>query len=182
MSSSASDEELAALAVAAKDALAFETLVKRYQGLVRGFLGRLTGNAALADDLAQETFFRAFRSLRGYTGAGGFKSWLCAIAYREFLQARRKRAAVDQALAKLRAEPEPASGPWDPADTLALDRALQSLSEDERAAVVMNFALGLSHAEIARTLDKPLGTVKTLIARGRETLKARLSPEPVLCR
>jgi len=70
----------------------FGVLVRTHQSKVRGFLRRLTrGDAALADDLAQETFLEAHRKLAQYRGEGSFGSWLCGIAWSRFLMERRKR-------------------------------------------------------------------------------------------
>src|SRR6201996_6937105 len=77
---------------AAGDAAAFGALVREHQSRVRGFLRRLTrGDAALADDLAQETFLEAFRKIAQYRGEGSFGGWLCGIAWSRFLMERRKR-------------------------------------------------------------------------------------------
>ena len=76
----------------AGDAAAFGTLVRQHQSKVRGFLRRLTrGDAALADDLAQETFLEAHRKLDQFRGEGSFGAWLCGIAWSRFLMERRKR-------------------------------------------------------------------------------------------
>ena len=74
------------------DASAFGALVREHQSKVRGFLRRLTrGDAALADDLAQETFLEAHRKIAQFRGEGSFGAWLCGIAWSRFLMERRKR-------------------------------------------------------------------------------------------
>src|ERR1700752_152429 len=74
------------------DAAAFGALVREHQSKVRGFLRRLTpGDAALADDLAQEAFLEAWRKIAQYRGDGSFSGWLCGIAWSRFLMDRRKR-------------------------------------------------------------------------------------------
>mgnify|MGYP003110805297 CR=1 FL=1 len=165
----ASDEELVALVVAAKDNIAFGELVRRHQGLVRSMLARMCGNRALAEDLAQEAFIRAFRKIGSYTGKGSFKSWLCRIAYNEFLMSARKRKDIDDTEA-----------PRDMGSVVDLDRALATLKEDERAAVVLCYASGLSHSDAAEMLNLPLGTVKSHVNRGREKLKAWFEQSEVL--
>ncbi|HBS32540.1 MAG TPA: hypothetical protein DEA40_12500, partial [Parvularcula sp.] len=77
-----SDIDLVILAKAARDSAAFETLVKRHQAPLRAFLVRLTGEPALADDLAQEAFLKAYRALDGFRGGASFRSWLFSIALR----------------------------------------------------------------------------------------------------
>ncbi len=145
-------------------------------------LARLTRNRALADDLAQDAFLRAFQKIGSFRGEGGFKSWLCRIAYREFLQARRKRMAVERAMERLASAQEADAGQpagADRGDAVDLDRALAELSENERTCVVLCYACGLSHAEAAETTGLPLGTVKSHVLRGRERMKALMTRELV---
>src|SRR5215471_1207778 len=87
--SETSDEALVASVVTARDAAAFEALVRRHQSKVRNWLRQLTRDSARADDLAQETFIRAWERAHTFTGKGKFASWLLKIAYNTFLQARR---------------------------------------------------------------------------------------------
>lgn len=167
------DAELIALVLAAGDQRAFATLVTRHQQAVRGLLIRLCRNHALADDLAQDTFVKAFNKISGYSGAGSFRAWLCRIAYNEFLMSARKRKSADRALERLQAEPhETSTQPGAPGARVDLDRALAELGEEERACVVMCFAGGLSHSEAADATGLPLGTVKSHVNRGRAKLKA----------
>jgi|TARA_R100000455_G_C6263286_1_gene118561 RNA polymerase sigma-70 factor (ECF subfamily) len=176
----ASDEELVALVVAAKDNIAFGELVRRHQGLVRSMLARMCGNRALAEDLAQEAFIRAFRKIGSYTGKGSFKSWLCRIAYNEFLMSARKRKATEKAMDRFKQDIDDTEAPRDMGSVVDLDRALATLKEDERAAVVLCYASGLSHSDAAEMLNLPLGTVKSHVNRGREKLKAWFEQSEVL--
>lgn len=171
-----SDIDLVTLARAARGSAAFETLVRRHQAPLRAFLIRMTGDASLADDLAQEALIKAFRGLDGFRGGSSFRSWLFSIAMREAAMARRKTAQR----AKLEADPEgEASGDGVPEFSLDLQRALAALSAEERAAALLCDAAGFSHAEAAGAMAAPLGTVKTLVARAREKLRAALSKEIV---
>src|SRR5580698_8412060 len=68
---------------------AFNLVIDRHQQAVRGFLRRLLGNAADADDIAQETFLAAWQSIQGYRGGASLRSWLCAIAWRKTKGAQR---------------------------------------------------------------------------------------------
>lgn len=154
---------------------AFGRLVREHQAKVRGFLRRLTrGDAALADDLAQETFLEAYRKLAQYRGEGSFSSWLCGIAWSRFLMERRKRKEepLGEMDEQASADPAPAS-----IARLDLERAMARLSAEERAALTLCCALGHSHGEAAEILSLPLGTVKSHVLRGREKLKALLSHE-----
>ncbi|MEQ8403509.1 MAG: RNA polymerase sigma factor [Oceanicaulis sp.] len=168
----ASDSELASL-VMAGDQRAFGALVSRHQQAVRGVLMRLCRNSALADDLAQDAFIKAYDKIAGYSGIGSFKGWLCRIAYTEFLMHARKRKAQDRTLERLKAEPEADHVPAGPAGArVDLDRALATLGEEERTCVILCYAGGMSHSEAAETTGLPLGTVKSHVNRGRARLKA----------
>ncbi len=179
----ATDEELVALVIATKDKSAFGELVRRHQGVVRGMMARMSGNRALADDLAQDAFIRAFEKIATFEGRGTFRSWLCRIAYTEFLMARRKRKAADKALEKLtahRRSEEEGSNDWERGNAMDLDRALAQLSEPERLCIVLCYASGMSHSEASEATGMPLGTVKSHVNRGREKMKALLGAHEVV--
>ncbi|HNR76984.1 MAG TPA: RNA polymerase sigma factor [Parvularculaceae bacterium] len=167
------DIDLVTLAKAARGSAAFETLVRRHNPALRAFLLRMTSDAALADDLAQEAFLKAYRGIEGFRGGSSFRSWLFAIAMREAQMARRKDAA------RLRlANASPGEDVAAPAEfSIDLQRALLTLSDEERAAALLCDAAGFSHAEAANAMAAPLGTVKTLVARAREKLRAAMSVE-----
>jgi RNA polymerase sigma factor (sigma-70 family) len=161
---------------AAGDAAAFAALVREHQSRVRAFLRRLTrGDATLADDLAQETFLEAFRKIAQYRSEGSFGGWLCGIAWSRFLMERRKRKEepLDAPDETLGADPRPMTEA-----KLDLERAMARLSEPERAALTLCYALGHSHGEAAEILSLPLGTVKSHVLRGREKLAAMLGARP----
>ena len=169
----ASDEDLVALVLAARDRDAFGELVRRHQALVRAMLMRMCRNAALADDLAQDAFIRAFNKIDGFKGDGSFKAWLCRIAYTEFLMhARKQRSAARTAEALAREPEETGAPPAMAGQSLDLDRALATLKEDERVCVVLCYANGLTHSEAAEITGLPLGTVKSHVNRGRDKLRA----------
>ena len=157
---------------------AFESLVRRNQSLVRGFLRRMTGNAALADDLAQETFLAAWRRIGSYEGKGAFRGWLCRIAYTQFLQHRRSAKASAARDVAYMADAELTQDDQAGADArLDLDRLLAPLSPEQRAAMALCYGEGMSHAEAAEALGLPLGTVKSHVLRGRERVMKSLSVE-----
>ena len=166
------------LAKATQSEAAFAELVRRHQAGLRAFLRKFTRDGAEADDLAQDTLFKAYRGIQGFEGGASFRSWLYAIAWREFLQGKRKSAAND----RLAREAAPAAE--DEIDnssvselSIDLQRALASLEENERAAILLCDAAGMSHAEAASALGAPLGSVKTYVARARERLRAALAAE-----
>ncbi len=171
------DPELIARCLTLDDTPAFGELVLRHQSMVRRFLRHLTrGNAALADDLAQETFVQAFRGLGRFRGDSRFEVWLLGIAYNHFRNSRRRTRPENQApetdMDDLEATPD--GRLTDLRQDLA--SALGQISGDEQLALRMSFQLGLSHAEIAESLGWPVGTVKTHIARGKERLRDILLP------
>ena len=159
------------------DHQAFAALVERHQSAVRQFLRRLTGNdLSRADDLAQETFWRAYRHIRTYQGQGRFLSWLFGIAYRLFVTDERR--ARRMSYVPLHKDFETTAGSADPvAARLTFDQLMTNLRPEERAAVVMHYRHELTHPEIAEALGVPVGTVKTLIRRARMKLQATYSPE-----
>lgn len=174
----AAEATVVALAVSG-DHQAFAELVRRRQGMVRGLMRRLCRDHASAEDLAQQAFVQAWRQLGRLRSSGAFGSWLRAIAVNVWLQeARRAPARLESPEADL-PEPEP-EGPQ-PADLAAarldLSRALLRLKAPERVCVVLAYAEGLSHSEIAEATGWPLGTVKSNVTRGAERLRAWLSPQ-----
>ena len=169
------DAPLIARVVADDDRHAFTTLVRRHQSAVRGFLLRLCcGDGALADDIAQETFLRAYQRIGSYRSEGGFHSWLFTIAYRAFASEKRKRHWSAEELQEVPEVDHP--GVCDP-DAAAEDiaRAMRHLREPERACISLCYQWGMSHQEAAIALSYPVGTVKTHISRGKEKLRAHLS-------
>lgn len=153
---------------------AFESLVRRNQSLVRGFLRRLcSGDAALADDLAQETFVMAWRRIGSFEAKGAFKGWLCRIAYTQFLQNRRSAKASTRREEAVMADAETVHDDRGAAEArLDLDRVMAVLSPEQRAAVALCYGEGMSHAEAAEALGLPLGTVKSHVMRGRAKVLA----------
>jgi RNA polymerase sigma-70 factor (ECF subfamily) len=171
------DADLIARVLLHEDHNAFGELVRRNQSPVRAFLTRMTrGDAHLADDLAQETFLKAWQKLQTFRGGAKFSTWLFGIAVNEFRGAARKRKELS--LEEMEIEPvdrEPSASAVNSALRLDLTEALKLLNSEERAAIVLCCQNGLSHEEAAQVLDCPLGTVKTNVLRGKEKLKRRLS-------
>lgn len=167
------DADLIARVLSREDHNAFGELVRRYQSPVRGFLTRMTrGDAHLADDLAQETFLKAWQKLPTFGGGSRFSTWLFGIAFNEFRMARRRRKELALDAENLPEEPATAANPQ---LRLDLTEALRRLNSNERAAVLLCCQNGLSHEEAAEALDCPLGTVKTNVLRGREKLRKWLA-------
>jgi RNA polymerase sigma-70 factor (ECF subfamily) len=153
------------------DATAFSELVRRRQSALRNLLRRLSRDAALADDLAQQTFLKAWRALPRLRSVAAFGGWLRRLAVNTWLE--HLRSAPPPA-AELDAEALPAAAPHSSDEQLDLDRALAHLAADERLCVVLAYSEGMSHSEIASLTALPLGTVKSHIRRGGERLRALL--------
>jgi len=164
------DTVLIARVVADDDRSAFELLVRRHQSPLRNFLRRLTKtDPDRADDLAQETFIKAYRSIATYAGQARFATWLYRIAYTTFLNDQRRRfpeTPFDEA--QHSAAVTDMEGAGIEAD---VDRLLSSLSARQRAVFDLHYKKGMSHQEVAQALDVPLGTVKSDLSRGQDALK-----------
>src|SRR5438132_4106209 len=178
---SVSDAQLIARVVVSDDRHAFGELVRRHQSVVRATLRKLAGgNAALADDLAQETFLLAYRKLKQFRQEARFSTWLYRIAYNVFLADARRMKELpmpeDGDPAELAQADDTSSPSVSRQASLSIDleRAMSVLSEAERAAIVQCYHNDLSHEEAAVVLGCPVGTVKTHILRAKQKLKARL--------
>ena len=155
---------------------AYGELVARHQGRVRGWLRHLCRDHAEADDMAQDAFVRAWTRLGNLKNTARFAPWLMRIAYNEFLQSRRSERRRDRLMERLAQESEPAiHGDTDARQDAALElqRILPVLSRQERAVVVLNYAYGYSHGEVSEMTGLPLGTVKSLIHRGRRKVREK---------
>lgn len=149
-------------------------LVEAYQGQIRTFLRRLCKNTALADDLAQDTFMRAFEKRAQLKQVESAKSWVFQIAYRTFLDANRKTTRRRDLHARFDDFPTLISNVKS-GIRMDVQDAMNALSADERACVLMGVSYGFSHREISETLNLPLGTVKSHINRGKTKLRSILA-------
>jgi RNA polymerase sigma-70 factor (ECF subfamily) len=148
------------------DDRAFAELVRRRQTTVRGMLRKLCHDATLADDLAQETFVQAWRTLPQLRNAGAFGGWLKQVAVRVWLQYARRAKLPLETLD----EAQDVAAPHF-AERQDLERALARLNPAQKLCVVLSYGEGLSHGEIADATGWPLGTVKSHVARGGARLK-----------
>jgi RNA polymerase sigma-70 factor (ECF subfamily) len=156
----------------AGSARAFRLLVQSNQQTVRLFLMRMGSDRAAADDLAQDTFVTAWTQLGLFRGEARLKTWLCRIAFRKSLMARRTAGRERSKLAH--PDASFSTGAARPDLKMDLERALQSLPAERRAAVVLCLANGFSHEDAAVTLGMPLGTLKSHVLRGRQQLQSLL--------
>ncbi len=136
-------------------------------------LCRYLGDIDIADDLAQETYERAFSSLHRYRATGPARHWLLTIARRTCADSARRRARRRRLGQRVEAEPYEATE--EPVGIgLELDEALLALDPDRRAAFVLTQVNGLRYEEAAELLDVPVGTIRSRVARAREQLAAAL--------
>lgn len=181
-----------ALMIAVRDGQpgAFEKLVQRYQHRLVGVLQHLLGSAEEAEDLTQEVFLRVYRTRRSYRARAKFSTWLFTIANHLAANARRNRRRRPQV-----SLPVNDSGPLGPrpAEQLVRDqatpppmrvqrreladqvrRAVESLGERQRAAVLLHKFEGMKYAEIAQIMDLTPKAVKSLLNRARVNLRQAL--------
>ena len=170
------DGELVARAIATGNPAHYDELIRRYQSDVRNWLRHLTGDPSRADDLAQETFIRAWERLHTISDGKKFKAWVMKIAYNMFLQSGRRQgreARLTDALGREQLASESHVTPSRDPGVADLPRMLAALTEAERMTMVLCYAYGMSHREITELTDMPLGTVKSHIRRGAARIRDR---------
>ena len=171
----------------AGDGGAFEVLVLRHQARIVNYASAIVHDAGAAEDVAQETFVRAWRGLARFRGESAFKTWLYRIATtvarthldRRGRQARIGDRSLDDETEPLQAGDVPSPAP-DAETSLvrreAIDRALAELPEELRVALVLRDVEGLDYKEIAGVTGAPIGTVESRIFRARRRLRTLLRP------
>jgi RNA polymerase sigma-70 factor (ECF subfamily) len=187
------DQMLVARAVAG-DQRAFELLVIKYQRRIERLIGRMVRDTDLVEDIAQETFIRAYRALAQFRGEAQFYTWLYRIAVNTA-----KKALVDLKRDPLVSESALRGGSDDDDETSAVENelttaetpetvlaakeiaatvnsAMEALPEELRQAVTLREIEGLSYEEIAEAMNCPIGTVRSRIFRAREAISAKVKP------
>lgn len=158
------------------DFVAFEQLIRRHQHSVINLAFRFLGDAAEAEDVAQEAFIRVFENAGKYREQAAFKTWLFTIVKRRCIDRSRKR------------RPELLDDSTGVPDTYLLDRqmerneisqqvqdALASLPESQRIALVLQHFEDMSYAEVAATMGVSVSSVESLLVRAKRTLRKRLA-------
>jgi RNA polymerase sigma-70 factor (ECF subfamily) len=172
------------------DKRAFELLVTKYQRKVVRLLSRIVRDPAEVDDVAQETFIKAYRALANFRGESAFYTWLYRIAIntaKNHLAARGRRvptstdAEIEDAehfeeATSLRDTATPEAMLLTKQVGEAVNRAIERLPEDLRTAIVLREIEGLSYEEIASAMNCPIGTVRSRIFRAREAVAEELRP------
>ena len=178
------DDRIAALLVRARagDKEAFGDLVRAYQGRVFAVAYGILGNAADAQDVAQDAFFRAYRGLGTLKADTAFPRWLMRIVTNLSINYKKKGAGYTTVPLENAGEPlSRAEAPEEYAqrrETLArLDAALAGLTVEHRAILALREMEGLSYEEIAVALAVPLGTVKSRLNHARRKLRQALEQE-----
>ena len=171
------------------DMKAYDELVKRYQQRIYATIYHMTSNHEDANDLAQESFIKAFQALRSFKGGSSFYTWLYRIAVNKtinFLKQRKNRlhmslndidfnAEHDPDLMALISEHTPRRAAGLSELQKKLNEALMKLSEPHRLVVVMHDVQGHSHEEIAETMDCNVGTVRSRLFYARQQLQGYLA-------
>ena len=172
------DERALLRAAQAGDKAAFGHLVRRYHRLVAGVAYRMSGDAALADDVAQDAFLRAWQRLDDLRPErdGALRAWLCRIAHNRTVDALRRRPA--EPLDEHRPDPSPpVQAHAERAEVRdAVQAALLRLPPHHRAVIVLREFEGLGYAEIADVLAIPVGTVMSRLHHARRRLADELAP------
>jgi RNA polymerase sigma-70 factor (ECF subfamily) len=176
------------------DVRAFEMLVVKYQRRIERLIGRMVRDSDLVQDIAQETFIRAYRAIPQFRGDSAFYTWLYRIAVNTAKKAlvdlkrdplvtesaRLSRDEEGEETSRLENElsdgetPEALLASRQVAD--AVNSAIEDLSEDLRQAITLREIEGLSYEEIAGVMNCPIGTVRSRIFRAREAIAERLRP------
>ena len=175
---------------------AFELLVIKYQRRVERLIGRMVRDTDLVQDIAQETFIRAYRALAQFRGDAQFYTWLYRIAVntakKQLMELKRdplvfqsqlKSADDDETSGSERELNASVADNETPEAVLAskeianaVNAAMEALPEELRMAITLREIEGLSYEEIAEVMDCPIGTVRSRIFRARESIAARLRP------
>ena len=179
--------------VLAGDQKAFELLVIKYQRRIQRLIGRMVRDVDLVEDIAQETFIRAYRALHQFRGDAQFYTWLYRIAVntaKKFLLELKRNPTVSENVFKSNddgdetylAGSEPINDET-PESVLAakelgkvVNAALEALPEDLRQALTLREIEGLSYEEISDVMNCPIGTVRSRIFRAREAISAKVKP------
>ncbi|MBK9575198.1 MAG: RNA polymerase sigma factor RpoE [Rhodoferax sp.] len=186
------DQVLVERAVAG-DQRAFELLVIKYQRRIQRLIGRMVRDTDLVEDIAQETFIRAYRALHQFRGESQFYTWLYRIAANTakkfLLQLKRDNVVFEAPFQSDEEGDETSRQKSEPITTetpesvlaareiaAAVNAALEQLPNELRQAITLREVEGLSYEEIAEMMNCPIGTVRSRIFRAREAVSARIKP------
>lgn len=162
------DIQLAARVAVFDDKRAFDALVVKYQGRIRRFfMNHTLGDEQLSDDLAQDTFVKAYTNIRQFRGLSGFSSWLYRIACNVFYDYRRRVKETDDIENGV---PQPDTGGEGCALKIDVYEAFRVLNDRERTCVTLKMVDGLTIDKIAEITGLNAGTIKSHISRGKNKM------------
>ncbi len=178
----------------AGDQKAFELLVIKYQRRIERLIGRMVRDVDLVEDIAQETFIRAYRALHQFRGDAQFYTWLYRIAVntakKALVDMKRDPTISESALRRGSDDDDETYRPGNEPTTeetpetvlaaaeiaRAVEAAMDALPAELRQAVTLREIEGMSYEEIAEVMNCPIGTVRSRIFRAREAISARVKP------
>ena len=150
---------------------AFDELVRRYQSPVRRFfLHQTLGDSQLSDDLAQDTFIKAYTSIASFRGLASFQTWLMRIAYNVFYDYTRKRQLTVGSWQLAESQSISAKAEQPTALSIDIYEALSHLKTEERTCITLQLIDGYDIAAIAKITQMKEGTVKSQLSRGKDKL------------
>lgn len=168
------DISLVAQVVVLHSTKAFDQLVRKYQSPVRRFFLNLTcGDSELSDDLAQDTFIKAYTNIASFKNLSNFSTWLYRIAYNVFYDYLRSRKEMDD-LDTRRVDAQYSTQQKDIGQEMDVYRALATLKEIERTCITLFYMEDQSIDKIAGITGCPTGTVKSHLARAKEKMATYL--------
>lgn len=168
------DISLVAQVVVFKNTRAFDQLVKKYQSPVRRFFLHLTcGDSELSDDLAQDTFIKAYTNIASFRNLSGFSTWLYRIAYNVFYDYIRSRKETD-GLDVRQIDAINCTEQENIGQRMDIYQSLKMLKEMERTCITLFYMEDVSIDKIAGIVGIPAGTVKSHLSRGKEKLATYL--------
>jgi RNA polymerase sigma-70 factor (ECF subfamily) len=173
------------------DASALEEIYERYVRQCFGLALRMLGEPAHCEEVVQEVFLKVWTQPQSYSSQKGkFASWLLSLVHHRCIDELRRRSRTEVALddpatgSYLTTAPDPQPQPvdqiWVKEQQTAVRAALSQIPQNQRQVLEMAYFLGLSHSQIAARLDQPLGTVKTRIRLGMQSLRQLLEPYGLL--
>jgi len=176
----------------AGDHKAFELLVVKYQKRIQRLIGRMVRDVDLVEDIAQETFIRAYRALAQFRGEAQFYTWLYRIAIntaKKMLLDLKRNPTVSEnsfnladgdetslAESELTTEETPEALLASKEIAAIINAAMDALPEELRTAITLREIEGLSYEEIAEAMNSPIGTVRSRIFRAREAISLKVKP------
>lgn len=171
------------------ESAAFDLLVRKYQHRIAGLIGRYISDWSECQDVAQDTFMRAYRAIGNFRGDAQFYTWLHRIAVntaKNHLVSSKRRPPTDDIDAvdaeqfdsgiRLRDTDTPERQMMRQEVERTVMRVVEALPEELRAAITMREVDGLSYDEIAQKMNCPIGTVRSRIFRAREAIDTELQP------